>query len=202
MIYILRNHGACARTRPIDIYLGSINGPTSHRTSNIKAINMRTPSLVSFLVYAAVSSVTSAQSISNLTRVNQYECNKRLPFLPTQNAAPWDCAQALLEGFYIDTNVGLFHRGGQPDIFQVPKTSVSGKCYISVNTATDRPAEGRWGDVWTVAQTLNSACTYYRTYEKPSTAVTGGQVEFYGSDGLVLTMGRLTVGNDITVSTE
>ncbi len=94
----------------------------------------------------------------------------------------------------MDTNLGLFHRGGQPDIFHVPKTSVSGKFLISVNTATERPAEGRWFDVWTMAQTLNTACMYYRIYENPSSAVTGGQVEIYGSDGLVLTMGRLTVG--------
>jgi len=170
--------------------------------SGTKAIIMRTLSLMFFLVYATLSIHTSAQSIGNLTRVNRYECIKRLPFLPTQNAAPWDCAQAVLEGFYMDTNIGLFHRGGQPDIFQLPKTSVSGKCYISVNTATERPAEGRWFDVWTVAQTLNSACTYYRTYEKPSTAVTGGQVEIYGSSRLVLTMGRLTVENDSAVATE
>jgi len=102
----------------------------------------------------------------------------------------------------MDTNIGLFHRGGQPDIYQVPNTSVSRKCFISVNTATERPAEGRWFDVWTVAQTLNTVCMYYRTYEKPPTAVTGGQVEIYGSNGLVLTMGRLTVGNDSTVSIE
>lgn len=81
----------------------------------------------------------------------------------------------------MDTNIGLFHRGGRPDIFQAPKTSVSGECFISVNTVTGRLAEGRWFDVWTVAQTLNTAWTFYRTYEKLSTAVTGGQVEIYGS---------------------
>lgn len=162
---------------------------------------MWTPWLVSCLVYATVTSHTFAQPIGNLTRLNRYQCNKRIPFLPTQNAATWDCARAILEGFHTDSNVGLFHRSGQPDIFQIPRTTVSGKCYVSLDTATERPTEGRWFDVWTVAQTLNTACTYYKT-SAPSSAVTGGQVKIYGGDGLVLTMGMLTVGNDSTVSTK
>ncbi len=92
-ICIDRNPGAWARTRPIyifGIYLWSQNG--SSGLLDTKAIIMRTLSIVSFLVYATVSSVTSAHSIRSLTRVNRYECNKRLSFLPSQNAAPWDCA--------------------------------------------------------------------------------------------------------------
>lgn len=163
---------------------------------------MRTLSLVFFLVYATLSSITSAQSTRNLTNVNHYVCNTRQPFLPTQNAAPWDCAQAVLEGFYMYPDFGTFHRGGHSDTFQVPMTAVAGKCFMNVDLATERPVEGRWFDVWTVAQTLNTACTYYRVPDEPATAVTGGHVEIYGSSGLVLTMGRVMVENDSTVSTE
>ncbi len=162
---------------------------------------MKIPSFVFFLVYATVSSHTTAQSIGALTRVNRYECTERQIFQPTRNAPPQDCARAVLEGFYMDSNVGLFHRGGPPDRFQVPRRSVAGECAVSLNTATEGSVEGRWFDIWTVAQTLNTACTYYRTSE-PSSAVTGGHIEVYGSNGLVLIMRRIPLGSNSTVSTD
>ena len=47
------------------------------------------------------------------------------------------------------------------------------------------PVEGSWNDVWTMANTLSKACTYYRAARTPESAVTGGYIV---ANGLVVMM--------------
>lgn len=45
---------------------------------------------------------------------------------------------------------------------------------------------GSWNEIWTLANTLSTACTYHRN-RSPESAVTGGSIS---AGGLVVSMGR------------
>ncbi len=67
---------------------------------------------------------------------------------------------------------------------------------VSIDLNGEGPVQGSWPDVWTMASTLNIACTYWRTSD-PSSAVTGGYNNGGQRNGLTLTMGRAgRVGNE------
>ena len=60
--------------------------------------------------------------------------------------------------------------------------------------------EGTWTEVWTMANTLSTACTNYRAARTPESAVTGG---FIVANGLVIVMQKpLVVGNASHVADE
>lgn len=62
---------------------------------------------------------------------------------------------------------------------------------MTVDMATDMPVLGTWASLWSVAQTLNTACTYYKTPNLPTSAVTGGKVDVHG---VLITLERLLLG--------
>ena len=161
-----------------------------HASTSIELLSSATL----FLVVTLLSS-TYAQSTSNLTGLASYTCFQSEPFQLTRNGAPWNCAKAILQKFPTDTTTGVFHHNGEPDSFQLPRTSVVHDCVVHLDTEHG-PVQGRWLDVWMVAQTLNTACTYYRN-RNPQSLVTGGEVRFLGGDGngLVLTMERAMYAN-------
>lgn len=167
---------------------------------------MKVHQLLSYLVCATLSCQSHALPTHNVNRIiNRFECTPSQPLSRTRNGPPWGCAQAVLRGFYMDSTVGQFHRDGADDIFRLPRTSASGLCYVTLDTAwPETTVEGRWFDVWTVAQTMNTACTYYRIPTQANTAVTGGTAWLYQERGLVLTMEKLPdlSSNGSTVETE
>ena len=62
-----------------------------------------------------------------------------------------------------------------------------GDCEVSVDLSEGVPVVGNWNQVWTMANTLSTACTYYRVARTPESAVTGGYIV---ANGLVVMMHR------------
>ena len=77
---------------------------------------------------------------------------------------------------------------------------VVGDCQVSVDLSEGHPAQGHWNEVWTMANTLSTACRYYRAARTPESAVTGGYIV---ANGLVVRMHKpLSVGNASEVAEE
>lgn len=136
------------------------------------------------------SSVTHALSVSNLTVTPRYQCTPSEFGATTRNGRPSSCAKAMLAAFHTDLNLGVFHRGGPPDPYRLPiESTVERDCTVTLDlTRRSQSVEARWIEIWPIAQTLSTACTYYRNSD-PSSVVTGGMVELFGGD-MVLKMFR------------
>ena len=71
---------------------------------------------------------------------------------------------------------------------------------MSVDLSEQLLVQGSWNEVWTMANTLSTACRYYRAARTPESAVTGGYIV---ANGLVVSMHKpLSVGNVSEVAEE
>ncbi|KAL8683461.1 MAG: hypothetical protein Q9186_000616 [Xanthomendoza sp. 1 TL-2023] len=151
-------------------------------------------SIPSFLVFASLTAIVSAQSVA------QFECTPRVLLRPTRNGKPSNCARALMSGFPNGPIVGQFHRFGELNAFRLPRKATVGDCEVTVDLNQVERVQGSWQEVWTLATTLSTACTYYISQQYPGTAVTGGFIHGGLGNGLSIIMGRPLdlVGNGTT----
>ncbi|KAL8792030.1 MAG: hypothetical protein Q9195_005371 [Heterodermia aff. obscurata] len=118
-----------------------------------------------------------------------------------RSGKPENCARAIIAAFPLGDTSDEFHHGleGNP-YFRLPRASIVGDCEVSVDLSEPAPVQGSWNEVWTMANTLSTACTYYRAARTPESAVTGGYIV---ANGLVVVMQKpLTVGNTSDVAAE
>ena len=142
------------------------------------------------ILLATTHSINAQQNLTlSFGTIAKYRCWGR-SFGMTKNGSPQDCAQAVLHRFPTDIHVGLFHTGQQLDLYHLPVESTYGDCYIELTLAQSGvETEGRWPEVWTLAQTLSTACTYWRN-DNPGSGVTGGEIFGGQNNRLKLTMRR------------
>lgn len=136
------------------------------------------------LLYA----VLLANTISMVLAFAQLECTPSVSMRPTRNGKPSNCAKALIEGFLSGPTVGEFHRGREWNDFLLPKTKVVGDCQVTVDVNRVERVQGSWQEIWTLANALITACTYFRVSGDASTSVTGGSVRGGQGNGLSITM--------------
>ncbi|KAL8846031.1 MAG: hypothetical protein Q9221_008844 [Calogaya cf. arnoldii] len=117
-------------------------------------------------------------------------CTERVALRRTRNGNPGNCAKALMEGFPSGPLVGQFHRYGEPNAFRLPRTNVVGDCQVTVDLNGVERVQGSWQEIWTLANTMSTACTYYINQQYAETAVTGGVVRGGQGNGLAVMMGR------------
>ena len=102
-----------------------------------------------------------------------------------------DCAGALIVGFPNSYLTGTFHNSPRAeDPFALPKSSTVGDCRVEVELVSDVPVQSSWHAIWTLASTLNTACTHYTDSTFPDTGITGGWIAGGPRNGLLITMGR------------
>ena len=146
---------------------------------------MKSPALPLFLVFITI--IRNARAFY----FAQYDCVEEHPRLPWMGGRVQDCAAALIVGFPNSDQAGRFHGGGRPDDpFNLPRTSVVGDCYIKVDLAGEMPVQSSWQTIWTLASTLNTACTHYEDVTASDTAITGGLINGGPRNGLAIKMGR------------
>ena len=69
-----------------------------------------------------------------------------------------------------------------------------------MNLSDNLQVPGTWNDVWTMANTLTTACTNYRAARTPESAVTGGYI---AANGIVIRIQKPErVGNASRVAEE
>ena len=69
-----------------------------------------------------------------------------------------------------------------------------------MNLSEGLEVEGTWNEIWTMANTLSTACTNYRAARTPESAVTGGYIS---TNGIVIVMQKPDrVGNASHVAEE
>lgn len=153
-----------------------------------------------FLVFIILSSNASTQSSNRtLGAFAAHECTGPRAYRQTRNAPPSSCSRAIIAGFPIDGSTGVFHHGGEHDYYRLPRTSIWDTCQVTVDLNSDLPRRGTWLEVWTMANTLSTACTYEGS-SRPMSALTGGWIN---AGGMTVTMKRSAhVGNENTTATE
>lgn len=165
------------------------------------------PSLLSLylpLSLTILASLTSSASFNttNLTGYPRYECLKLRGFTRSARSGHTvNCARAILETFPIDTAIGVFHhdpRGTVSDSesFRVPHFGVVEDCQVSVDIDGGAGVvRGSWLEVWTMANMMLTACTFYRI-DRPESAVSGGWIRANGMVVMMQKPGRL--GEDLS----
>lgn len=139
------------------------------------------------LLLALFLTLTSPTTAENAI----YYCQLRRPFRMSVNGSPVGCANAIILGFPSDISPGLFHTAPNPtDPFSLPKTAIFGDCEIRVDLIPGRghPVEASWPYLWTLAQTLSTACSYWPS-DAPSLGRTGGWIVGGSGQALRITMG-------------
>ncbi|KAL8835651.1 MAG: hypothetical protein Q9176_006772 [Flavoplaca citrina] len=134
--------------------------------------------LLSLLTLLSLTPETDAQASTNDINVARYQCYPKLPLPSTPCADLSNCAKALLSGFPNDVGIGEFHRGGPYNVWRLPRAASVGDCIITVDMAEGSGTTlGSWPQVWTLVNTLNSACAYYMLNAQGApSAFTGGTV--------------------------
>ncbi|KAL9005243.1 MAG: hypothetical protein Q9188_001965 [Gyalolechia gomerana] len=102
------------------------------------------------------------------------------------------CASALASGFLLTTSQpltpGEFHYYAPDNDFRLPQTANAGDCQITVDLMPGGLAvQGSWMDVWTMANTMITACAATRGLP---VWYTGGYVQVGTTRGLRVTMRR------------
>lgn len=151
---------------------------------------MRILSLSPFLSLFMICAIAVAQTTNDITYHASYTCYERRTNIPTRSGNPANCARAMLEAFPTDGNV---------DPAQLPLLHNVGDCLVSLIVGPGGPVRGRWLDVWTKAQMLSTACTYFRT--GLHNIATGGEANF-PDQGLQLAIGLALRSNESSVATE
>ena len=97
-----------------------------------------------------------------------------------------DCALALT---YLPNGltVGEFRRGREGGDFLLPKTSSRGECYVTVDLNGDQRVQGSWQEIWTLANTLITGCSYMRNPGDATSMATGGWIRAGQGNGLKIT---------------
>lgn len=108
-----------------------------------------------------------------------------MPYRRGDTAEAKSCAEALIRGFPFSTTTGTFHSYGGNDDFQLPRTSSHEDCFVTVDIAPSTTFETSWQAVWTLAGTMNTACSKAMT--SAGLPYTGGTI----TAGVSVTMGRL-----------
>ena len=140
---------------------------------------------------AAFGSVVLAAPVNSLgATLAQLECTPAVPFHATRNGYPGNCARALVEGFPNGATIGQFHQGGPNNDFRLPRSHIVGDCQVTVDLNGVTSVQGSWLEVWTMANTMSTACTYYRSQQYPATAVTGGYIFGGQGNGLAVMLNK------------
>ncbi len=147
-------------------------------------------SLLYLALLAAFGATVFALPVNSPGPIAHMECTPRVAMRRTRNGNPGNCAKALMDGFPNGPIVGQFHRGGEANAFRLPQTSIVGDCQVSVDLNGVERVQGSWQEIWTLANTMSTACTYYINQQYASTAVTGGYVHGGQGNGLAIFMGR------------
>ncbi|KAL8756538.1 MAG: hypothetical protein Q9199_002864 [Rusavskia elegans] len=147
-------------------------------------------SLLYLALLAAFSATVFALPVNSPGAVAQMECTPRVALRRTRNGNPGNCAKALIDGFPNGPLVGQFHRGGEANAFRLPRTKVVGDCQVTVDLNGVERVQGSWQEIWTLANTMSTACTYYINQQYAATAVTGGYVHGGQGNGLTVIIGR------------
>ncbi|KAL8657913.1 MAG: hypothetical protein Q9226_001438 [Calogaya cf. arnoldii] len=132
----------------------------------------------SFLLLVVIlSSKTHGQSTDHLNAA-RYQCFSKLPLQTTRCGELPNCAKALLSGFPNDIGNGEFHRGLPNNIWRLPRQSFVGDCSVVIDISEGQGSTvGSWAQVWTMANTLITACSYYMLDGQGAlSAFTGGVV--------------------------
>ncbi|KAL9631027.1 MAG: hypothetical protein Q9204_004430 [Flavoplaca sp. TL-2023a] len=134
--------------------------------------------LLSLLTLLTLIPQTHAQAVTNDINVARYQCYPKLPLPTTPCADLSNCAKALLSGFPNDVSTGEFHRGGPYNVWRLPRAAFVGDCIITVDLVEGQQRTlGSWPQVWTLVNTLSSACIYYMLNAQGApSAFTGGTV--------------------------
>lgn len=164
---------------------------------------MHFPSVLSLLLYATLSSYGAAAP-ADLEAVIpnniQYECYKGTAFRPnTRNAAPKNCARALLAALPVGGELGDFHQGGEKDIFYLPRSGAAEDCQVVVDLErSGTPVRGSWTDVYVMANTLSVACAYRKMPGDSGFIATGGKITANGLSVELVKWDGVNVGNAST----
>lgn len=161
-------------------------------------------SLLYLALLAAFGATVFALPVNSPGPIARMECTPRVAMRRTRNGNPGNCAKALMDGFPNGPMVGQFHRGGEANAFRLPRTNIVGDCQVSVDLNGVERVQGSWQEIWTLANTMSTACTYYINQQYAATAVTGGYVYGGQGNGLAVFMGRPTdlANNETGVTTE
>ena len=136
-----------------------------------------------FLIFTTTSPIANAQSA-------EYDCVKERNNYPRLGGKLQDCARALIVGFPNPYLTGTFHNLlREDDPFALPQSSVVGDCEIRVELNGD-PVQSSWHAIWTLASTLNTACTHYMSSTRSDTGITGGWIAGGPRNKLLVSMGR------------
>jgi len=161
--------------------------------------------LISFLCLMTLTTISHAQSptpISDppLTGQQRLTCHPN-----TRSIRPQDCARAIVT-FPMSPAVGEFYNQGpshDTSPFKLPKFAGFGSCQVTVDLALDARGGvmGSWQEVWTMANTLGTGCTYWRDKNDATSAVKAGNIVV---GGLMVGIGYpvMAVGNASGVATE
>ncbi|KAL8904140.1 MAG: hypothetical protein Q9207_003464 [Kuettlingeria erythrocarpa] len=165
---------------------------------------MRFCCLFATIFLAAISNGISAgpaavraNDVDALADIATLQCVGRQTYRESRNGSPQNCAKALITSFPISITVGQFHHGGPMDSFRLPRTYTAGDCRMTVDLNRVEAVEGSWQQIWTMANALITACTYFRHPSDAETAVTGGYIHAGQGNGLavILTKRTDTTGN-------
>lgn len=164
---------------------------------------MRILSLLSSILMAihhhhSIDAYPTNTLINDLETVPEFHCIDREAFRQSRNGSPRNCARALMSSFPNSIVPGQFHHGTPDDTFRLPRASHVGDCQVTVDLNGGNPTPGSWQQVWTLTNTLSTACTYYKNSADLSTAVTGGYVHAGQGKGLTIILAKpgTNMGND------
>lgn len=150
------------------------------------------------LISATLNIYIVAAPLNNtLASSARFACTERASFPLTRNGSPKNCARAIITGFPIELPVGQFHHGGPSDSFRLPRSHIEGDCQVTVDLIAEEPVRGSWNEVWTMVNTLSTACTYYGVHQEPTSAVTGGWIS---ANGVIVGLQKPILGNETTVA--
>ena len=147
-------------------------------------------SLLHLVLLFVIGTAALALPVNNPGPIAHMECTPRVALRRTRNGNPGNCAKALMDGFPHGPIVGQFHRGGEMNAFRLPRTKVVGDCQVTVDLNGVERVQGSWQEIWTLANTMSTACTYYINQQYAATAVTGGVVYGGQGNGLAIMMER------------
>ncbi|KAI4176557.1 MAG: hypothetical protein LQ346_007856 [Caloplaca aetnensis] len=165
---------------------------------------MRLCSLFATVFLAAISNGMSAppatvraNDVDALADLANFRCVGSPTLRESRNGSPQNCAKALIQFFPNSITVGQFHHGGPMDLFRLPRTYSVGDCRVTVDLNRLGVVDGSWQQIWTSANTLITACTYFRNPSDAGTAATGGYIHAGQGNGLavILTKHTDTTGN-------
>lgn len=94
--------------------------------------------------------------LSGSTYAYLWDCYDETPGRSTR-AETYACATAIMSTFPNSQEVGLFHRGGDDDMFQLPRVATYRECQVTIDI-TDVPFVTSWAAVWSMANMLKDGC--------------------------------------------